>query len=163
MTTTIFFTSSEHRTRWLTTLLITGAVDAGRIDPEYGSALYLLTSREGTWQKAQGYISHHRVLIENLIAEVDFSAAYLQLIKLAGNLFNGTIHVDPVEFYRLDEENFTLALNALQIRRASFLVSEVASEAELSAIARTLRSRIVADNRPKPQLPIQPGEEEEGG
>ena len=35
-----------------------GKIYDGRLDQEYGAALYLLTSSAGLWQKAQGYVSH---------------------------------------------------------------------------------------------------------
>ncbi len=155
---TIFYTSPDHKKRWLTAILTIEKTWEGKLDPEYASALYILTSRTGTWQQAQGYVARDGIDFEALINEVDFSGAYLQLIKLAGNLFNGTIHMDPVELYRLDEENFTLALTALQIRRVSIPLSEIAEKAELYNLEMDIRNAISRANRSKPWLPLVDGE-----
>ena len=120
----IFFTSAEHRKRFLTAILAIGKVYAGKLDPEYASALYILTSGTGTWNKAESYVGRDGIDFEALLAEVDFSGAYTELIHLAGNLFNGQTACSPVELMRLDDRNFTLALNALQIRRISLAVAE---------------------------------------
>ncbi len=155
----IFFTSPKHRTRWLTAILTTEKTWEGKLDPEYASALYILTSGAETWQKAQGYVDRDGIDFEALLREVDFSGAYSQLIMLAGNLFNGQTPASPVELYRLDDRNFEIAMNALQIRRVSLPLSEIASEAEIYQIEVDIRNRIAYENREKPWLPLQPGEE----
>lgn len=53
-----------------------------------------------------------------MLEEVDLSGGYTVLMQLTGNLFNSQTHIEPVELMRLDESNFRLALNAIQIRRA---------------------------------------------
>jgi hypothetical protein len=120
----IFFTSAEHKARFLATIRAIDKIDHGgpsdgRFDQEYSAALYILTSSTATWEKAQSYVSRRGIDFEELLHEVDFSGAYSVLILLASNLFNSNTHIDPVEFMRLDDRNFALAMAALQVRRAS--------------------------------------------
>ncbi len=154
----IFFTSAEHKQRWLTAILSMGKVYNGKLDPEYASALYILTSGTGTWNRAESYVDRDGIEFEALLAEADFSGAYTELIRLAGNLFNGQTACSPVELFRLDDRNFTLALNALQIRRVSLPIDELASKTEIYNLEMDIRNRINRENIEKPWLPLQPGE-----
>lgn len=156
---TFFFTSPEHKRRWLMSMLQIGKVYDGKLDPEYGAALYILTSSAGTWNKAGPYVDRDGIDFEAMLAEVDFSGGYGVLIHLAGNLFNDRFTASPVDLAtRLDSENFTIALNALQIRRVSWSLGELASKAELHQIEMDIRNRIARENRPKPWLPLVDGE-----
>ncbi len=125
----IFYTSPEHKQRWLSAILSIGKVYDGKLDPEYGAALYVLTSSESTWNKASEYVDRDGIDFEALLREVDFSGAYSNLIKLAGNLFNDQTACNPVELMRLDDTNFIVALTAFQIRRVSWGLGEIASDA----------------------------------
>ncbi len=158
MATSIFFTSPEHKQRFLTAMLSIGKVYAGKLDPEYASALYILTSGSGTWQKAESYVDRDGIDFETLFAEVDFSGAYSALIRLAGNLFNSATLCNPVDLYGLDERNFTVALNALQIRRVNLPIDELASKAEIYNLEMDIRNRIIVETREKPWLPFHDGE-----
>ncbi len=124
MSNGIFFTSAGHQQRLFAAMQQIGKIDAGKLDPEYAAALYLLTAHTGTWQKAQKYVSRHGIDLQTLLDEVHFSRGYLVLIKLAGNLFNNHQHLDPLEFLRLDEHNFLLALTALIVRRAGLQIAD---------------------------------------
>lgn len=115
--TNIFFKSDAHKARFLGAMQRLIKVTDGILDPEYASCLYILSADSSTWNKAQDYVSHDGIDIETLLKEVDFSGAYSVLILLAGNLFNGNEHVDPVEFMRLDDGNFKVALSAIMLRR----------------------------------------------
>ena len=145
----VFFKSPEHRLRWLVALQTMGKVYDGKIDQEYGAALYVLTADLDTWQQAQTYVRREGIDFEALLAEGEFSGGYSVLIKWASNLFNGNTHVDPVELMRLDDTNFLVALTALQLRRTSLPVSE----AELYNAMIDEQNRISRENRPKPWLP----------
>lgn len=153
MPESIFFTSAEHKQRFLTAMLTTGKTYAGKLDPEYGAALYILTSSGGTWQKAQSYVDRDGIDFEALLAEVDFSGGYGVLIRLAGNLFNDRTACSPVDLMRLDDRNFTVALNAFQIRRVNLPIGELASKEELYNLEMDARNRIARENREKPWLP----------
>src|SRR5215831_8590844 len=125
-----FYTSRDHKKRWLTAILTIDKVYDGKLDPEYASALYILTSSAGTWNKAQSYVDRHGIDFEAMLREVDFSGGYGVLIHLAGNLFNDRFTCSPVDLAtRLDSENFTVAMNALQIRRVSWTLGELATKA----------------------------------
>ncbi len=156
---TIFFTSPKHKAGFLTAMAGLRKIYERKLDPEYGAAIYILTSSASTWDKASEYVDRDGIDFEALLREVDFSGAYSQLIMLAGNLFNGQTPASPVELYRLDDRNFQVAMTAFQIRRASLPISEIANEAEVYQIEMDRRNRISYENRPKPWLPLQPGEE----
>lgn len=115
----IFFTSPEHKAGFITAMQGLRKVYEGKLDPEYGAAIYILTSSAATWDKASEYVERDGIDFEALLAEVDFSGAYSNLIRLAGNLFNGRTACSPVELYRLDNINFQIAMTALQMRRSS--------------------------------------------
>lgn len=117
----MFFKSTGHKERFLTAIESIGKIyDNGKIDQEYGAALYILTSEHFLWQQAQMYVSRHGISIETLLKEVDLSGGYSVLVKWAGNLFNGHVHIDPVELMRLDNSNYKVALAALEIRRTVY-------------------------------------------
>ena len=122
----IFFTSAEHRKRWLAAVLQIGKVYSGRLDAEYGAALYILTADEYTWMQAQAYVDCDGIDFEALLRAVHLSGGYGVLIRLAGNLFNDRTACSPVDLAtRLDETNFTVALTALQVRRSSLHVDDL--------------------------------------
>lgn len=124
MSNGLFFKSAEHQQCFLAAMRQHGKIDAGKLDPEYAAAFYILTADTGTWRKASEYVSRHGIDMETMLEEVDFSSGYVVLVKLAGNLFNNQQHLDPLEFLRLDERNFHLALTALILRRSSFHVND---------------------------------------
>ena len=118
--TNIFFKSDAHRARFLLAMQESGKVYDGKFDVEYCSALYILTSGLATWDKAKSYVDRDGIDIEGMLEEMDFSSGQAALIKLAGNLFNGQMHIDPVDLATdLDNDNFHVALTALQLRRVS--------------------------------------------
>ena len=120
----IFFKSPEHRQRFLAAMQAIGKIYDGKLDQEYAAALYILSSSAGTWQQAQSYVDRDGIDFEALLREVDFSSGYSVLIQWAGNLFNGQVHIDPVELMRLDDSNFQVALAALQLRRMALPVED---------------------------------------
>ena len=122
----IFFTSAAHKAGFLTAMAGLRKIYDGKLDPEYGAAIYVLTSSASTWDKASEYVDRDGIDFEGLLRDVDFSGAYSNLIRLAGNLFNGQTACSPVELYRLDERNFTVALTALRLRRTSVAVADFA-------------------------------------
>lgn len=120
MQTTIFFKSEKHRARFLAGIQQLGKVYDGLVDPEYGAVIYLLAGSGDTWEKAQDYISPHSLGLDRMLEEVHLSGGHAILVQLAGNLFNGNLDINPVEFMRLDEPNFQLALGALLMRRRNW-------------------------------------------
>ena len=120
----IFFKSPAHRQRFIPAMQQIGKIYGGRLDSEYGAALYVLTADLDTWEQAQAYVDRDGIDFEALLAEGEFSGGYTALIQLAGNLFNDRTACSPVDLMRLDESNFTVALTALQVRRASLRVDD---------------------------------------
>src|SRR2546430_15759127 len=99
----MFFKSAEHKQRFLTAIQQTGKIYNGKLDEEYAAAMYILTADTHTWSNAQSYVDREGIDLEAMLKEVHFSHGYEVLIKLAGNLFNSHLHIDPVEFMILDE------------------------------------------------------------
>jgi hypothetical protein len=127
MTNSIFFKGSEHKQRFVEAMQrIGGKIYQGKFDPEYATAVYVLTADLSTWRKAGDYVARTGIDFESLLEEMDFSGSYQVLIKWAGNLFNEQQHLDPIETLRLDENNFQVALSALLIRRYGLRVSDFA-------------------------------------
>jgi hypothetical protein len=153
---TITFKGKEHKARFLAVIQQIGKVYDGKIDPEYGAALFVLTSDYSTWDQAQDYVKRDGILFEALLQECYWSGGYRVLIQWAANLFNeyALPAIEPVELMRLDESNFRIAVSALYIRRGGLSVSK----AELYHHAMDERSRISAENREKPWLPFRDGE-----
>ena len=121
----IFFTSPEHKYRLAAAIQGMDKIwENGKLDPEYTAALYILTAHLGTWDRTKSYVTKHGISFEEMLKEQDFSGGYSVLIMLASNLFNSNAHVDPIEFLRLDEENYKLALNAINIRRYSMHMND---------------------------------------
>src|SRR5579862_3144468 len=116
----MYWKSAAHKQRFLTIMQQIGKIFDGKVDPEYGAALYILTSDAATWEQASRYTQRNAIDIETLLKEVDFSHGYEVLLKLAANLFNelneAGQQVRPVDLMILDEDNFSVALTALQIR-----------------------------------------------
>lgn len=150
---TDIFKSEAHKMRLLEVMQLLGKIYQDKLDPEYGSALYILTSHLGTWQKAQEYITAFGIDFETMLEEVDFSGGVSVLIRLAGNLFNGQTRVEPVEMLRLDESNFNIALNAIRLRRDGLDFQAERYNREMDE-----RNRLAYESRDKPWLPLYDGE-----
>ncbi len=120
------FTSPEHAVRFTEIMARMSKISGDTCDNEYGAALYLLTSHASTWEKTQAYVHNGGIGFARILQEVDFGAAYSVLIRLAANLFD--FHQFPLgditELLRLDEENYALALDAINIRRYALIVDQ---------------------------------------
>jgi hypothetical protein len=113
----IFWKSEGHKERFLAAIQQIGKIHGGKIDSEYGAAIYVLTADQATWAKAQDYVSSGGIWFKKMLQEQDWSGGMGVLIQWAANLFNeNAAHCDPVELMRLDERNFEVALSALQLR-----------------------------------------------
>jgi hypothetical protein len=133
------FKSPAHKQRFLHALRqISKVYEQGKLDPEYGAALYILTADGRTWQKAQAFVSRTGIDFPAMIEGQDWSGGYGVLIKWAGNLFNGETHIDPLELLRLDESNFELALDALKMRRYGLRVTVVEATPQLQDLLKRL-------------------------
>lgn len=124
----VFFKSVEHRERFVTA--IESVDDGGVLDAGYTAGVYILSAELGLWMKAQSYVRGDVIAMPALVRDVDLSGGYSVLVNLAGNLFNGGLHLDPLELLRLDEGNFKVALTAIQMRRASLRLGDFVPEQE---------------------------------
>lgn len=111
------FRNQQHLDRFLTAIKSIGKVRKDdTIDVYYGSALYILSSQASTLESAKPYIHHDHIDFEDMLSKAHWGGAYSVLIAFASNLFNGNTDVDFEEFMRLDGNNFTIAVTALQFR-----------------------------------------------
>lgn len=126
----IFFKSEGHKTRFLETISRLGKVYDGKLDPEYGAALYILTADASTWNNLGQYASSDGINFEELVQETDLGGSgYQALICLAGNLFNdGRTKVNPVNLMGLADGNFEIAMSSFRIRRENWPVEDIAKE-----------------------------------
>lgn len=127
--TNIFFKSAAHKALLITAMRQIGKIYGENLDQEYTAALYLLTSDQATWEKAQEYVDSTGIDFNAMLKEMDLSGGYGVLVSLAGNLFNAQTELTPIELMRLDDKHFTLALTALKLRRYSLRISDLESEA----------------------------------
>lgn len=113
------FISAEHKARFLWVMKPLEKRDGTRFDSEYASAIYILTAHALNWKSASDYVSREGIRFSDMLEEVYHSTGEETLVKLAANLFGHDITVNPVDFMYLDDNNFKLAMNAIQIRRYS--------------------------------------------
>lgn len=102
--TNIFFKSAAHKARLLTVMGQIGKIYGENLDQEYTAALYLLTSDQTTWEKAQEYVGSTDIDFDAMLKEMDLSDGYGVLVSLAGNLFNAQTELSPIELIRLDDK-----------------------------------------------------------
>jgi hypothetical protein len=140
----IFFKSANHRSRFLEAMQRIGKIYDGKLDPEYGSALYILASDLHMWNDAQDYISSSGITFLAMIEATTLSGGYSVLMLLAVNLFNDQLQVSPIEFMRLDDSNFLVALTAIQLRRGGYSVDDFKpSEGEAGKRSVEVRSVVI--------------------
>jgi hypothetical protein len=122
---TTFFRDEDHHSRFVQAVHQLGKTwpeHGNKFDPEYGAALYILTTM--FWESAQTHISRHGIDFEALTSG-PLSTGERVLLKWVANLFNwGNEGVYGAELMDLDEANFALALTALQMRRFGYREEE---------------------------------------
>jgi len=99
----------------------------GKADNYYLSALYILFStKNDLYKKTRRFIDGEGIDFEKMLSAQDFPSSEIKLIKLAANLFNGSMEVSPSELINtLDDENFELALQAIFLRRTGCHVRDL--------------------------------------
>ena len=86
--------------------------------PEYVTAFYLLSVDDEIGGKARHYVMDDGIDFGRMREQQEFEPGHDLLVRLAANLFNGTIAVDPIEICGCpDDELFKTAINAMRIRR----------------------------------------------
>src|SRR5262249_15619147 len=92
--------------------------NGGKIDPEYGAALYLLTAMPQIWEGISGHVKKIGIPFGDILENIAFSTSEYALVELAGNLFNlGQTRASPINLMMLDQRYFEATLTALRLRR----------------------------------------------
>ena len=105
----------------ITALLTTGRLiyPDGQVDCYYLPALFiLLSTKNSLFRKTKNYITEDGIDFQTMMEKQDFSSGEAKLIRLAANLFNGSMEVTPYEIINtLDAKNYNLAMQAIYFRR----------------------------------------------
>jgi len=127
MKTTIHWAYDGHREEFQLALSQTRAVyPNGKINPEYGTALYLLTGLEGTWPRLSQYVTMDGIDHCKMVKRVVLSSGEKLIVGLAGNLFNGDmcVKLTPLDLVgRLDRDTWEMVLTAFDLRRGTFTLT----------------------------------------
>jgi len=91
----------------------------GQVDCYYLPALFiLLSTKNNLYQKTRNYITADGIDFETMMEKQDFSSGEAKLVRLAANLYNGSMEVTPQELINtLDDRNYDLAMQAIRFRR----------------------------------------------
>lgn len=119
------FRTDEHRKRFFEVIHRIGKDYGGELDKEYSAALYILTSRSGTWEKAELYVSSSGILFEDMLNEVDFSHGYVSIIYLAWSLFTSGYHFGYNDDKQTSLEKLISAISVGDITIPGLLVGKV--------------------------------------
>jgi hypothetical protein len=117
------FLTEEHAARFTNAIKQIGQIALN--EEPYGSAIYLLTVAPTVWNKAIRHITEERINFQAMIEEGYVSTGESIAIRTAGNLYNGCLEVNPVEFTRLDSKLFRGVINAIRLRRDELLLKEI--------------------------------------
>ncbi len=91
----------------------------GQVDCYYLPALFiLLSTKNNLYKKTKNYITEDGIDFMTMMGKQDFSSGEAKLVRLAANLFNGSMEVTPQELISsLDDKNYDLAMQAIRFRR----------------------------------------------
>jgi hypothetical protein len=91
----------------------------GQVDCYYLPALFiLLSTKNNFYKKTKNYITEDGIDFQTMMEKQDFSRGEAKLVRLAANLFNGSMEVTPQELVNtLDDKNYDLAMQAIRFRR----------------------------------------------
>lgn len=124
----INFKSEGHKERLLEVIQRIDKVwpeENNRVDPEYLSALYILTSDAASWEWLSTFVSRDGIGFKRLLTNAGFSSGEMALINLAWNLFNNGEKVNVLDLLSLDDSNFHIAMTAITLRRAGAYLHEL--------------------------------------
>ncbi|MCX7842824.1 MAG: DUF6075 family protein [Clostridia bacterium] len=91
----------------------------GQVDCYYLPALFiLLSTKNNLYKKTGNYITTDGIDFETIMEKQDFSSGEAKLVRLAANLYNGSMEVSPQELINtLDDRNYDLAMQAIRFSR----------------------------------------------
>ena len=124
----IYFRTEGHRERFQSAIHNVGerGIWGGeRIDAYYGSALYLLTMDKDIYEETQSFFTENGINFEKMLKGIHLSTTETALVALAGALFGQDIKSITTDLIDLDERNFTIVVQALQLRRKSHTLSQI--------------------------------------
>jgi len=93
----------------------------GKIDVEYGSALYVLTA---IWSKISGYVLSDHIDFEQMLDQY-LCTSEKTMVEAAYSLFSGSTSVNLADVCFLDEANFKVVMQAIGIRRDGCNIGEI--------------------------------------
>lgn len=88
-----------------------------RNNKEFLAVIYIMTGHEELRLKISPYFKSGEFHSVEMFKEQDFSGGMMVMAKLAVHLFNNNVTVEPLDLMALDDELFTLAINAIKLRR----------------------------------------------
>lgn len=123
----IYFRAESHRERFLSAIQQTPRIvyDGDKLDQEYSAAFYILCSHAGIWEKAKQHLTETGIRFGDMLEQEHLSSGDYALVSLAGNLFGQDIRSNPVDLMVLDPRNFSIALQALQMRKYPVRLSDI--------------------------------------
>jgi len=91
----------------------------GQVDYYYLPALFImLSTKNSLYKKTRDYITADGIDFQTMMEKQDFSSGEAKLVRLAANLYNGSMEVTPQELINtLDDGNYNLAIQATRFRR----------------------------------------------
>jgi len=91
----------------------------GQVHCYYLPALFiLLSTKNNLCKKTRNYIDADGIDFEAMMEKQDFSSGEAKLVRLAANLYNGSLEVTPEELINtLDDRNYDLAMQAIRFKR----------------------------------------------
>ncbi len=98
----------------------------GKINAEYGTALYLLTGLEYAWPRLQPYVTDDGIDYQKMVNHVALSSGEELIVGLSSNLFNGGTYVDatPLDLVGfLDNDTWQMVLVAFALRRGTLTLT----------------------------------------
>jgi hypothetical protein len=120
---TLDFLTQEHAARFHEAVQQIGHI--ALTNEEYGSAIYLVTASPTVWNKATRHITEEKINFQAMIEEGYLSTGEDVAIRTAGNLYNGSLEVNPVEFMHLDGKLFKGVINAILLRYDASLLQDI--------------------------------------
>jgi hypothetical protein len=122
----IFFTSPEHKTRFVETMEQIGRIYDEKYDAEYATAIYILSSDTIMWEKSKDEISRDGIDFKGMLKGRDWTGGYRRLVALAWNLFNGHEKADLAGVIdSVSEEKFKIVVSSILIRRHGLRVDNL--------------------------------------
>lgn len=122
----IYYTDAEHKQQLKSLIEKTNKTyQDGIVDNYYLVAYYILTSSSELRKKALKFVNQDGIDFTE-IRQQDFSSGYKILLDLAEELFNNGAKASISSIVdRLDEDNFNVAIQAIELKRESIKFTDL--------------------------------------